>query len=381
MNNNSNIESNNFNEYINVNSNFFNLNIFIEDDKLKFNCSQYSTKQFYKQSYSFDELQTINELFSIYNNINEIYDVIIDIYNNSRKIEKDFPKIEVNEKEKKFDLILLINLGKIHSITIPLASKIEREKIKINDQKILEELEEDVKKLDDFTKLFEKYKKENSELKIEIKNLKAQIEMNKKNEASNGEIKNQQLSVTNDELSITNSNFHIEEFISKNKIDILKNFIINSSSYFKNKTFHFSLIYKAGDSAQNFHNNVDGKGPLVIIVKTTENKIIGGYTSKPWSSSNNIQKDDDAFLFTFESYKMYKIKKSSYACLHLTKEGPVFGNSYELFISDECLNNQKSFVNGESNCFNIYDKKNLLNNPQKTYFKVLDYEVHLIKFQ
>jgi len=374
MNNNSNIESNNFNEYINVNSNFFNLNIFIEDDKLKFNCSHYSTKQFYKQSYSFDELQTINELFSIYNNINEIYDVIIDIYNNSRKIEKDFPKIEVNKKENKFDLILLTNLGKIHSITIPLASKIEREKIKINAQK---NLEEDFKKLNDLTKLIEKYKKENSELKIEIKNLKAQIEMNKKNEASNGEIKNQQ-------LSVTNSNFHIEEFISKNKMVILKNFIKNSSSYFKNKTFHFSLIYKAtvdGDSAQNFHKNVDGKGPLVIIVKTTENKIIGGYTSKPWSSSNNIQKDDDAFLFTFESYKMYKIKKSSYACLHLTKEGPVFGNSYELFISDECLNNQKSFVNGESNCFNIYDKKNLLNNPQKTYFKVLDYEVHQIKFQ
>ena len=377
MNNNSNIESNNFNEYINVNSNFFNLNIFIEDDKLKFNCSNYSTKQFYKQSYSFDELQTINELFSIYNNINEIYDAIIDLYNKSKKIEEDFPKIEVNEKENKFDLILLTNLGKIHSITIPLASKIEREKIKINDQKILEELEEDVKKLDDFTKLFEKYKKENSELKIEIKNLKAQIEMNKKNEASNGEIKNQQ-------LSVTNSNFHIEEFISKNKMDILKKWIKNSSSYFKNKTFHFSLIYKAtvdGDSAQNFHNNVDGKGPLVIIVKTTENKIIGGYTSKPWSSSNDRQDDHEAFLFTFESYKMYKIKKSSYACLHLTKEGPVFGNSYELFISDECLNNQKSFVNGESKCFKIYDKKNLLNNPQKTYFKVLDYEVHQIKFQ
>jgi cell division septum initiation protein DivIVA len=371
MNNNSIDESKNFNDYINVNSNFFNLTIFIEDDKLNFNCSHYSTKQFYKQSYSFDELQSINELFSIYNNINEIYDVIIDIYKNNKKIEKDFPKIEVNEKEKKFDLILL---GKNHSITIPLASKIEREKIKINAQK---NLEEDVKKLDDLTKLIEKYKKENSELKIEIKNLKAQIEMNKKNEASNGEIKNQQ-------LSVTNSNFHIEEFISKNKMDILKKWIKNSSTYFKNKTFHFSLIYKAtvhGDSAQNFHKNVDGKGPLLIIVKTTENKIIGGYTSKPWSSSNDRQKDDEAFLFTFESYKMYKIKQSSYACFHLTKEGPVFGNSYELFISDECLNNQKSFVNGESKCFKIYDKKNLLNNPQKTYFKVLDYEVHQIKFQ
>ena len=374
MNNNSIDESYDINDYLSVNNKIYNLNIFIENDKLNFNCSQYSTKQFYKQSYSFDELQTINELFSIYNNINEIYDVIIDIYNNNKKIEEYFPKIEVNKKENKFDLILLPNLGKIHSITIPLASKIEKEKIKINVQKVLEE---DVKKLDDFTKLLEKYKKENSELKIEIKNLKAQIEMNKKNEASNGY-------VSNDELSITNSNFHIEEFISKNKMDILKKWIKNSSSYFKNKTFHFSLIYKAtvhGDSAQIFHKNVDDKGPLVIIVKTTENKIIGGYTSKPWSSSNDQQKDDDAFLFTFESYKMYKIKKSSYACFHLTKEGPVFGNSYELFISDECLNNQKSFVNGESKCFKIYDKKNLLNNPQKTYFKVLDYEVHQIKFQ
>ncbi len=100
MSNNSIDDSNNINDYINVNNNCFNLNIFIEDDKLKFNCSNYSTKQFYKQSYSFDELQTINELFYIYNNKNKIYDVIINIYKNNRKIEKDFPKIEVNKKEK-----------------------------------------------------------------------------------------------------------------------------------------------------------------------------------------------------------------------------------------------------------------------------------------
>ena len=361
------------------NNKSYKLEMNVENNKLNFNCSSYinSDKKKINQSYSIEEFQIINEFFSLYYNINEIYDVLKDLFNNSKKFDNNFPSIEENEKENKFDIILLSNLGKIHFIKIPLISKIEIENIKTN-EKILDEIEEDVKHFDSFINLFEKNKKEISNLKIENKNLKTQIEMNKNNDNID---KEKQKKIEN--LSVTKNNFHTEEFISKNKMDIIKNWIINSSFDYKNKNFEFSLIYKAsndGDSAINFHNKVDGNGPIIIIIKTVDNKIIGGYTSKPWSNgnhnNNHIQYDSDAFLFTFETLKMYKINKSSYACLHFPNEGPIFGSSYELFISDKCLHNKKSFVNGDGNCFNIYDKLNLLNNPQKTNFQVLDYEVH-----
>ena len=79
-----------------------------------------------------------------------------------------------------------------------------------------------------------------------------------------------------------------------------------------NKKINFELIYKAiidGDKAKTFHNNVDGKGPLIILVKTSNNNIIGGYTSKAWSSSNKYMKDSEAFLFSLTNEKKYKIIK------------------------------------------------------------------------
>ena len=62
MNNNSIDESNDINDYINANHKIYNLNIFIKDNKLNFNCSHYSKKIFisnlihlmnYKQSMNY----------------------------------------------------------------------------------------------------------------------------------------------------------------------------------------------------------------------------------------------------------------------------------------------------------------------------------------
>ncbi len=97
-------------------------------------------------------------------------------------------------------------------------------------------------------------------------------------------IQSQYKSIKLNELLIFEKNFFICDLIISN---------------FKNIKLYFNLIYKAtidGDKAQNFHNKVDGKNQLIILVKTSENIIIGGYTSYPWSSSNQFKYDQD-FLF------------------------------------------------------------------------------------
>ena len=89
-----------------------------------------------------------------------------------------------------------------------------------------------------------------------------------------------------------------------------------------------------GDKAHNFHHFVDGKDPLIILVKTSKNKIIGGYTSIPWSSSNQPIYDSYAFLFSLTTEKKYDIFKPKFACYHSQNNGPCFGNKYELLIAD-----------------------------------------------
>ena len=54
----------------------------------------------------------------------------------------------------------------------------------------------------------------------------------------------------------------IKEKINKNNIRFEKIFIMS----------------KNGNSSKDFHNYCDNKGPTLIIVKTTKNKIFGGFT-------------------------------------------------------------------------------------------------------
>ena len=141
------------------------------------------------------------------------------------------------------------------------------------------------------------------------------------------------------------------------------------------------LIYKAikdGDSAQNFHKKVDGKGPLIIVIKTSKNIIIGGYTSVAWSSLNNLIMDSDAFLFSLKSKKKYEILKQKFACFHSKNNGPFFGSKGDLKIVDGCFTND-STTNCEEKSYN-FKSTNLLGEKKLTTFKVIDYEVYQVIF-
>ena len=171
-------------------------------------------------------------------------------------------------------------------------------------------------------------------------------------------------SIKFNELLILEKNFYICNLIISN---------------FKNYKLYFQLLYKAtidGDKAQNFHNKVDGKGPLIILVKTSNDIILGGYTSKAWSSSNEYMNDSEAFLFSLTCEKKYKIIKPEYACLHLENDGPCFGNNGELKIVDNCLSEDSLVCNYSESYF--INKKNLIEEKDNYFFKVKDYEVYQI---
>jgi hypothetical protein len=73
-------------------------------------------------------------------------------------------------------------------------------------------------------------------------------------------------------------------------------------SYFPESKRNFKIenIYNGsrdGWHFTEFAKRVFNKGPTLIILKTSEGAICGGYTSKNWDDRGNWTDDIDAFVF------------------------------------------------------------------------------------
>ena len=90
------------------------------------------------------------------------------------------------------------------------------------------------------------------------------------------------------------------------------------------------LLYREtrdGDSYDKFHELCDNKGKTLIIIKGTENFIIGAYTPLNWDNyRNGWLKDNETFLFSLTNNKIYKKKEKSIESIYCSKTfGPWFG--------------------------------------------------------
>ena len=349
----------------------FNIQIYLKNDILYILYKNKNDKYYQQKLFEFNELTIISSFFSIFNNINEIFESMKDIISNSKLYNKN-PNIIKEENELYF--IIYPNIGKYKFIKFPLNSKSEIKIAIINDN-FLNQIEEDIKIFDSFVDLYEQKIKnlnhKNDELKLEIENYKKILLNNYCIYYNVNNSFNYYIIIKSEYKSINLKDL----LIIDDKLNIYK-FII---SFFTNKKLNFILIYKAkndGDRAQNFHNKVDGKGPLIILVKTSKNIIIGGYTSIPWSSSDNSIEDSDAFLFSLKNKKIYKILKQKPACIHSKWDGPFFGFYGDLKIVDGCFKND-SMTNCQQNSYN-FNKENLIGEKKISTFLVKDYEVYQV---
>jgi hypothetical protein len=63
----------------------------------------------------------------------------------------------------------------------------------------------------------------------------------------------------------------------------------------------FNLIYQAsrdGFRLNDFHSKCDGILNTLMIIKTTDSYVFGGFTSRDWSQVSGFQADANAFLFS-----------------------------------------------------------------------------------
>ena len=81
------------------------------------------------------------------------------------------------------------------------------------------------------------------------------------------------------------------------------------------KPEEFRLLFRAsrdGFSSQAFHQTCDGKGPTVVLAKSIEGHLFGGYTETSWDSSCRYKQSEQAFLFRLAGPEGSRVRPSKH---------------------------------------------------------------------
>ena len=104
---------------------------------------------------------------------------------------------------------------------------------------------------------------------------------------------------------------------------------------------------KHGFSREVFHKLVDGKGAQLTLMRSRAGKVFGGFTMKHWQSPWLVGyvEDPEAFLFSLDLKKEYRVKNHKNAIFVGASYGPIFGNKDIEFKAN--LSN----LNEENGCY------------------------------
>ncbi|KAJ5071547.1 hypothetical protein M0811_10179 [Anaeramoeba ignava] len=109
-----------------------------------------------------------------------------------------------------------------------------------------------------------------------------------------------------------------------------------------------------GFNSQNWHKAVDGKGKTLVLIKTKDNFIFGGFTQvgfKYVQSNGEWSNDPNAFIFSLRNDKRdrkpvkFTIKqgKEGNAILSYSGYGPFFGDGNDFWLNSNLQPGQSNF--------------------------------------
>ena len=281
-----------------------NLTIGLSEENLIFICS--NKEKIYQVLKNYDEITKEIPNFKLSQNINSIYNLLVQIFSAKRYEIK--PE---NENQLKIIIKLKDVLGndEMHEILLFQKELDTKTKIKLMEERI-KILEKKVEEMDELKKNINILFNENKLLKEEINKIKFII----------------------DELIII-PEYESKIINKKEKIIFILKEIEKAIGSFNN----IKLIYRAtrdGDSIENFHSKCDNIRNTLMIVETTTGYIFGGFTSVGWN--NNKGKciyDNKAFCFSLNLNKIYNIINPNCALYNQSGNGsPSFGFSPYIFL-------------------------------------------------
>ena len=142
-----------------------------------------------------------------------------------------------------------------------------------------------------------------------------------------------------------------------NSVNLINNWIEETIN---KKGIKWELIFKMsenGTKSSDFHKYCDNKGPTLTLIKTTKDKIFGGFTPLNWSNDGGYKTDlkNQTFIFSLNLKKKYNMIKKDGKGIYCSKDsGPNFGNAD--FRLNE--NMKTGDIYGNNNC-NFLSNNNL----------------------
>ena len=313
--------------------------------KIKVNKKNESSKIEYIYEGALDDLQKLSKYFLLFDNIEEIKDQLISFIENNQII-----LTKTNNNEIKLNIEINIT-KRVEKIEFILVNQKHSNEIKVNE--ILNKISF--------------LEKENKSLRKELNELK---------ELFKDEINEKKLLKNN----IKGKN----DIITKiSQYNLLLNGI-NNMNNLKNKNMILNLIYKAtinGDKSEDFHRLCDGKAPLICVFQTVNNIIFGGYTEKKWSKNNEDEKDQNAFLFSFNNNKIYQNNGRDMAIKCREDKGPYF--CWGISIFNKFFEKNKHYVRNKddaSNSWKNFNRDFELNDGNE-FFDLRELEVFEVSFE
>ena len=333
-------------------------------------------KEFSSNYYTFqawkDEFYNLSPLFKIYNNIDEIYSLLF---------------VTINKKQYRFEkkeqnVILILEFYIFKEKKIDISFNLKEQQIKKEDYSI-EKLYLLIQKLSNENKTIkEEFTIQNKELQNRINELENEI--SKKNK----EIVyiKKELKELKDEFRrkrLLDNSFNFSKII---KLKEEKNKLISWISE-KGIIKEIKLLYSSkrdGDGFSPFYNKCSNISPTLSIIKTTKGRKFGGFTFGEWNDKQGTlkQTDTEAFLFSLNNMKKYKILKPNLAIVSVSDHSSflTYGNNGDgcgIFLRDKFLTNGGH----ENHTSKVYDADSKYCLSTEENFIVEEVEVYYIIFK
>ena len=147
--------------------------------------------------------------------------------------------------------------------------------------------------------------------------------------------------------------------------------LIIKINFFKNLLFKSS---KDGDLLKTLHEKCDNKGPTIIIIKSSNGKIFGGYNPLSWDESNKFKNDSNTFIFSLDTKIKYIIEKEEQKkySIFCGKNAIGFGGGFDMCIKDQFMNNNNNYSKtptsfNTKNQYELTGEQNFMINELEVY--------------
>ena len=113
-------------------------------------------------------------------------------------------------------------------------------------------------------------------------------------------------------------------------------------------TVSYAICYKAtldGDSPETFRKLCDGISPILFLIETTDGYRFAAYTSLHFSEDvkSGYRADNQAFIFSFDTGKKYKIEQPEFAVSDSKGFFPMFGKR-DIVIGKDIFSGANSYA-------------------------------------